>query len=165
MNLAPSGFQVVELSEESLSWAFDCSCIVHTVVFHWNVDEFKDLAWNFWKLPIVSYETWHAYIICEKNVRLCLLGNFSSNWSPKSSSFRGQDGLPRIETRKVCVNVQMNNPYYQLFFFFFQIPDQARVAPSSSDPKSKFFELIQVRPYLEVSSEFHHANRPFPSSN
>uniref|UniRef100_A0A8C9ERA4 Cap-specific mRNA (nucleoside-2'-O-)-methyltransferase 1 n=1 Tax=Pavo cristatus TaxID=9049 RepID=A0A8C9ERA4_PAVCR len=43
----------------------------------------------------------------------------------------------------VCVNVQMNNPYYQLFGFFFQIPDQARVAPSSSDPKSKFFELIQ----------------------
>uniref|UniRef100_A0A8C3PX59 Cap-specific mRNA (nucleoside-2'-O-)-methyltransferase 1 n=1 Tax=Chrysolophus pictus TaxID=9089 RepID=A0A8C3PX59_CHRPC len=55
----------------------------------------------------------------------------------------GQDGLPHIETRKVCVNVQMNNPYYQLFEFFFQIPDQARVAPSSSDPKSKFFELIQ----------------------
>lgn len=26
----------------------------------------------------------------------------------------------------------------------FQIPDHARVAPSSSDPKSKFFELIQV---------------------
>lgn len=119
MNLAPSGFQVVELSEESLSWAFDYSCIIQMVVFHWNVDEFKDLAWNFWKLPIVSYETWHAYIICEKNVRLCLLGNFSSNWSPKSSSFRGQDGLPRIETRKVCVNVQMNNPYYQLFVFFF----------------------------------------------
>uniref|UniRef100_A0A452FYI8 Cap-specific mRNA (nucleoside-2'-O-)-methyltransferase 1 n=1 Tax=Capra hircus TaxID=9925 RepID=A0A452FYI8_CAPHI len=30
-----------------------------------------------------------------------------------------------------------------LFAFLFQIPDQARVAPSSTDPKSKFFELIQ----------------------
>uniref|UniRef100_A0A8C6EZP0 Cap-specific mRNA (nucleoside-2'-O-)-methyltransferase 1 n=1 Tax=Marmota marmota marmota TaxID=9994 RepID=A0A8C6EZP0_MARMA len=29
------------------------------------------------------------------------------------------------------------------FAFSLQIPDQARVAPSSSDPKSKFFELIQ----------------------
>uniref|UniRef100_A0A8C3L598 Cap-specific mRNA (nucleoside-2'-O-)-methyltransferase 1 n=1 Tax=Chrysolophus pictus TaxID=9089 RepID=A0A8C3L598_CHRPC len=48
-----------------------------------------------------------------------------------------------VQDTKVCVNVQMNNPYYQLFEFFFQIPDQARVAPSSSDPKSKFFELIQ----------------------
>lgn len=56
MNLALSGFQVVELSEESLSWAFDCSHIIHMVVFHWNVDGIKDLAWNFWKLPVVSYE-------------------------------------------------------------------------------------------------------------
>lgn len=30
------------------------------------------------------------------------------------------------------------------FAVYFQIPDRARVAPSSSDPKFKFFELIKV---------------------
>lgn len=44
----------------------------------------------------------------------------------------------------------------------FQIPDQARVAPSSSDPKSKFFELIQVRLYLEACSKSFPTNRTFP---
>lgn len=32
----------------------------------------------------------------------------------------------------------------------FQIPDKARVTPSSSDPKAKFFELVKVRLYVCV---------------
>lgn len=36
----------------------------------------------------------------------------------------------RLSTFSVCV--------------YLQIPDQVRVAPSSSDPKSKFYELINV---------------------
>lgn len=47
----------------------------------------------------------------------------------------------------------------------FQIPDQARVAPSSSDPKSKFFELIQVRLYPGACFESFHTNRIFPHRN
>lgn len=30
-------------------------------------------------------------------------------------------------------------------FIFVQIPDKARVTPPSSDPKTKFYELMKVR--------------------
>ncbi len=30
-------------------------------------------------------------------------------------------------------------------FISVQIPDKARVTPSSSDPKAKFYELVKVR--------------------
>lgn len=30
-------------------------------------------------------------------------------------------------------------------FIFVQIPDKARVTPPSSDPKTKFYELVKVR--------------------
>lgn len=31
-----------------------------------------------------------------------------------------------------------------ILLYIFQVPDQARVAPASSDPKSKFYELVKV---------------------
>lgn len=31
-----------------------------------------------------------------------------------------------------------------ILLYIFQVPDEARVAPASSDPKSKFYELVKV---------------------
>uniref|UniRef100_A0A4W6DB23 Cap-specific mRNA (nucleoside-2'-O-)-methyltransferase 1 n=1 Tax=Lates calcarifer TaxID=8187 RepID=A0A4W6DB23_LATCA len=46
-----------------------------------------------------------------------------------------------VSVQQCCFIVYYSTPKY--VFVYFQVPDKARVTPASSDPKSKFYELIK----------------------